>query len=590
LNFELKGKMCKEHGARSIGIVKKRMYVLGIWDGHDAGAALLDGDRIVFAINEERLTRRKLEVGFPSLSIKACLEYEGIPASAVKAVALSTTDPAKTLTRLAPGLKEEYYLIRRRKKMPRRTDAIKKGFKYRFTELSPNFFSRYLSRRYADKQLAAEGFADTKIHLFDHHRCHAEAAARSSGFDRCLVLTLDGVGDGLSGSVWQFGGDRIRSINQMASTVSLGIFFEHVTNLMNMRELEDEGKVMALANYAYPIDDDDNPLMKLIHVRGLALVSPYGSTAMYKELKNILWQYPSEQFAYMAQRVLEKRALTLVRNALSATGERNVALAGGVFSNIKLNMKIEALHETDRVFVFPHMGDGGLAIGAAMQLNYEISGVGRYNLKDLYFGPEFSDNEIQLALKHWGFSYERLEDAASVAAERVLGGEIILWFQGRMEIGPRALGNRSIVARPDRKGLKDRLNMVLKKRVWYQPFCPSILSGDAGEILSLDGRDTGNNRFMTTGFRVREAYQGLMEGVTNIDGTCRPHFVGDENPLYRDLLLNIKRELGVGVVLNTSFNIHGEPVVCTPDDALDMFGKTRVDSLFLGNYLVRKKG
>ena len=566
----------------------RRMFVLGIWDGHDAGAALLKGDDIVFAINEERLCRRKLEVGFPSLSIRACLDYAGINASAVKEVALSTTDPAKTLTRLAPGLKEEYYLIRRRKKRPRRSDPFKKGFKYRFTELAPNILSRHLTRVYAKKQLRAEGFTRFNLSLLDHHRCHAEAAARSSGFDRCLILTLDGVGDGLSGSVWQFKEGRLCLIKKIDSNVSLGIFFEHVTNLMNMRELEDEGKVMALANYAYPIADHDNPLMKLIGVRGLELVSPFTSTGMYRELKKILWQYPSEQFAYMAQRVLEKRALTLSQNALALTGKRDIALAGGVFSNIKLNMKIAQLPETGHVFVFPHMGDGGLSVGAGMGVNHERFGVHRYTLKDLSLGPGFSDEDMLTSLKRWGFPYVRLSDVTGRAAELVLDGEIIFWFQGRMEIGPRALGNRSIVARPDRKEIKDRLNLILKKRVWYQPFCPSILSSDADTLLYLDGQDIRDNRFMTTAFRVREAYQQLMEGVTNIDGTCRPHFVGHENPCYRDLLIKVKNELGMGVILNTSLNIHGEPMVCSPDDALDMFNRTGVNYLFLGDFLVEK--
>jgi len=566
------------------------MYILGIWDGHDAGAALVKGNQILFAINEERLSRRKLEVGFPSLSIKTCLNYGGIQASAVRELALSTTDPAKTLTRLAPGLKEEYYLIRRRKKRPRRVDHLKKGFKYRFTELAPNILTRCLTRSYAKKQLKAEGFSHFNLSLLDHHLCHAEAAARFSGFDGCLVLTLDGVGDGLSGSVWKFKGDRLNLLKKIASKVSLGIFFEHVTNLMNMRELEDEGKVMALANYAYPIDDRDNPLMKLIGVRGLELVSPYNSTGMYRELKKILWQYPSEQFAYMAQRVLEKRALTLTRNALALTGDKDIALAGGVFSNIKLNMKIAELPETEHVFIFPHMGDGGLATGAAIRINHERFGVNRYALKDLYLGPEFSEADMRLSLKRWGFPYVSLKDTAARAAELVLDGEIILWFQGRMEIGPRALGNRSIVARPDRREIRDRLNLVLKKRVWYQPFCPSILSSDADSLLYLDGQDIRDNRFMTTAFKVRETHQSLMEGVVNIDGTCRPHFVGDENPLYRNLLLNIKNELGMGIALNTSFNIHGEPMVCTPDDALDMFRRTRVEYLFLGNFLVEKSG
>jgi carbamoyltransferase len=310
---------------------------------------------------------------------------------------------------------------------------------------------------------------------------------------------------------------------------------------------------------------------------------------MYRELKKILWQYPSEQFAYMAQRVLEERALTLTRNAIHLTGERNLAVAGGVFSNIKLNMKIAELPETDRVFVFPHMGDGGLALGAAMGVNDERFGVTRYTLKDLSLGPDFSDEDMLSSIKRWGFPYARLNDVAGRAAELVLNCEIIFWFQGRMEIGPRALGNRSIVARPDRREIKDRLNLVLKKRVWYQPFCPSMLASDADALLELGGQDIRDNSFMTTAFRVREAYHRLMEGVTNIDGTCRPHFVGDENPRYRDLLTEVKKGLGMGVVLNTSLNIHGEPMVCTPDDALNMFSRTQVGHLFLGDFWVRKE-
>ena len=465
---------------------------------------------------------------------------------------------------------------------------MKKGFKSRFPELRSNRLSRSLTRANIQKALHSEGFRHFHLFLLDHHRCHAEAAARFSGFERCLVLTLDGVGDGLSGSIWHFQHQHPALIKRMPAGVSLGIFFEHVTHLMNMRELEDEGKVMALANYAYPIDDRDNPLMNLIEVRGLDLRSPYGSMALYRKMKKILWRFPSEQFAFMAQRTLEKKALALVRNALSVTGEKDVALAGGIFSNIKLNMQIESLKSTDHVFTFPHMGDGGLAIGAAVAANAECAGVNQYPATTPSLGPAFSEESILPALEKWGFPFERLEDPAGTAAEILLQGHIILWFRGRMEMGPRALGNRSILARPDQQDIKDRLNLVLKKRVWYQPFCPSLLEEDAETLLHLENRHIEDNPFMTSGFRVREKYRPLMAGVINVDGTCRPHFVGRENPVYRDLLLNLKRELGKGVILNTSFNIHGEPIVCTPDDALDMFGRTRIDYLFMGDFLVFK--
>ena len=565
------------------------MYVLGIWDGHDAGAALLEGNHILFAINEERLSRRKLEVGFPDLSIHACLDYAGISPATVREMALCTTDPAKTLTRLFPGLKEEYYLIRRRKKRPKMSDRFKKGFKYRFTELGPNPLSRKLTRSYSERRLRKSGFRDFHLTFCDHHRCHAEAAARLSGFDDCLTITLDGVGDGLSGSIWGFKNGRLHLIKEIPSRVSLGIFFEHVTTLMNMRELEDEGKVMALANYAYPIADEDNPLMGLISVDEMELVSPYRSNRMYKELKKILWQFPSEQFAHMAQKVLEKNALALIKNAVSFTGNRNVALAGGVFSNIKLNMKIAEENTIDRAYVFPHMGDGGLALGAGMTLNSQRYPTLKYRFNDPYLGPRYNREEILTSLEQTRFSYREIKDRAQTAARLILDGEIILWFQGRMEIGPRALGNRTIMARPDRREIKDRLNLVLKKRVWYQPFCPSILREDASSLLHAEGQNIDDNRFMTMGFKVRKQYLDLMEGVINIDGTCRPQFVGDENPVYRDLLKRIRKEMGKGVVLNTSLNIHGEPMVCSPRDALQMFEKTAVTYLFLEDFIVEKQ-
>ncbi|MFA6412363.1 MAG: carbamoyltransferase N-terminal domain-containing protein, partial [Syntrophales bacterium] len=290
-------------------------YVLGVWDGHDAGAALLKGEEIVFAINEERLSRRKLEVGFPHRAIRACLGFAGLKPADIKAIAASTTDPAKTLTRIFPNLKEEYYLIRRRKQPPRSFDAFKKTFKYRFTELAPNVISRRLSLSWMHSRLREMGFAGYRLEWVDHHKAHA-AAAFCCGFPECMVITLDGVGDGCCGSLWSFRNKKLSLIKSLPASRSLGIFFEHVTNLMNMRELEDEGKVMALANYAYPIADDDNPLMSVIQTKDLDIVTPYSSTAMFREMKKIIWRYPSEQFAAMAQRVLEKCVLDLVAAAL----------------------------------------------------------------------------------------------------------------------------------------------------------------------------------------------------------------------------------------------------------------------------------
>jgi carbamoyltransferase len=357
-----------------------------------------------------------------------------------------------------------------------------------------------------------------------------------------------------------------------------------VTNLMNMRELEDEGKVMALANYAYPVDDAENPMMELIHVKGLSVECSHSSLGMYEKLRKILWHYPSEQFAHMAQRTLEVKILELVRNAMNATGLDDLCLAGGVFSNVKVNRLLRILPGVRGCFVFPHMGDGGLALGAALVASYRLNGTHHVPLNDLFVGPEFSDQEIERALHKSKVSYRRSNDIAKDVAEIIADGEIVPWFQGRMELGPRALGARSILARPDSEAVKDELNLRLKKRVWYQPFCPSMLEEDAKEVL--EDYDGAPNQFMTMAYMVREDKRNLVRGVINVDGSCRPQILPQDDSLFARLLMEIKRLTGHGILLNTSFNIHGEPLVCSPEDAISTFLRTNSRYMAMGNFLI----
>ncbi|MBF0556296.1 MAG: hypothetical protein HQK96_17405 [Nitrospirae bacterium] len=565
------------------------MRILGIWDGHDAGAAVVRDGSIEFAINEERLSRRKLDVGFPSLSIKACLSYLNLKPGDIDYVSSSTTDFAKTLTRAFPSLKEQYYMIRRRKVEQDRFSAIKKKVKYLLTEIPPSRATLLAGNLLIKKRLIAMGFRrDIALLHFDHHFCHAAAAAFCSGFNRCLVLTLDGIGDGLSGSVSVFEDGRLNRIAVISGRDSFGIFFEHVTNLLNMRELEDEGKVMALADYAYPIEDDKNPLMDFFRVSGIEVHAKYGSLDMYEKLKKILWRYPSEQFAFMAQRTLEVKVLELIRNALEVTGCDKVALSGGVFSNIKVNMLVDELEEVGGCFIFPHMGDGGLALGAAMAANYKLNNICKYDFKNVFFGPQFSDTEIVGALTDNGLKYtkyEAIDDLISETAGLIAGGQIVFWFQGAMEYGPRALGNRSILAAANSEDIKNHLNLRLKMRVWYQPFCPSILQEDAHHF-SETSPGPAYDRFMTRGYRVRHGVTSEIKGVISLSGTCRPQVVSEGDGIFYKLLVEVKKLLGRGVVLNTSFNLHGDPLVCTPEDAVKTFIATGNEYMAIGNYMV----
>jgi carbamoyltransferase len=566
------------------------MVVLGIWDGHDSGITLLKDDKILFSINEERLSRRKLDVAFPEKSIDYALSYAGVKKNDVEAIAVSTSEFAKTLWRMFPFLKENYYLIRRKKKDYSWSIHLKRMAKYKLTELQLDPLSKQISKIILERKLKKLGFKDFKLLFYDHHLCHAISAAFASGFEKSLVITIDGIGDTLSGTISRFEKGKLERIKAISGRDSFGIFFEHVTNIMNMRELEDEGKVMALANYALKIDDEKNPLLDFFKIDGLNVRAKFNSWKTYKELRKIFWKFPSEQFAYMAQRTLEVKITELLKNAVRETGLRKICLAGGTCSNIKVNMLIKNLPEVEDVYVFPHMGDGGLAMGSALLANYELNGVYKYDFSNVYFGPQFSNEYIKSLLeKDWRakVSCTYIENIEKETARLINDGNIVLWFQGRMEYGPRALGSRSILAPPHSEEIKTELNLIQKKRVWYQPFCPTMLLSGAKEILE-DLKGTPN-AFMTMGYMVKKDKQKLVKGVINIDGSCRPQIITENGSRYAKLLMEYKKLSGVGVLLNTSFNLHGEPLICSPQDALSTFSRTSAKYLVLENYLVIKK-
>ena len=567
------------------------MIILGLWDGHDAGAACLVDGRLVAAVNEERLTRRKLEVAFPVRSIALCLKQAGVSAADVTRVAASTTDPAKALERLLPWTKDRYYQVRRRQTAPGALAHVTRSLKRRVTTWPPMAWSRALSRAMLQRQLRAAGLAGSPLTLFDHHHCHALAAAHASGFAQAAVVTIDGLGDGVSATIGRFVNGRYEVLRRSHARDSLGVFFEHVTELLNMRELEDEGKVMALADHAAPVPDVENPLLALMQVIDGRLISSHSPARLARQLAHVHWSCPNERFAHLAQRMVEVLAAALVRDAVRITGCRHVALSGGVASNVKANRTIRHLPEVDDVYVFPHMGDGGLPAGAAIAAWAETSRDRRVEVDPRTLGPVYPVAALELAVQGRGLSPTRPQDLASDVARRLAQGQIVCWFQGAMEYGPRALGQRSVLARPGSLAIKDRLNLVLKRRVWYQPFCPSLLESEAPAILRDWHIGGHSNRDMTMAYQVRPEALEQMRGVVNVDGSCRPQIVRSDDPTpFGDLLRATKRETGIGVLLNTSFNIHGEPLVCTPDEAVDVFLRGGADALVMGPFVAERPG
>jgi carbamoyltransferase len=561
--------------------------VLGIWDGHDSGAALLQDGRLRFAVNEERFTRRKLEIHFPTRSVDACLTCAGLTPEQVDVVSFSTFDPAKTLGRWWPGTKEKYYAVRRRQARPGAFSELTRSLKYRVTEWPPGPIWHELSRRALRPRLAGQSLLRADFRLVDHHEAHAAAAAWAARFAPCAVLTIDGVGDGLSSTISTFRDGQLTRVAASPARCSLGVFFEHVTNLLNMRELEDEGKVMALADYAAPIPDENNPLLSWIRVRDGVIETAGPTRALRRALARIQWRYPNEQFAYLAQRVVEKTCVALARDAVRLTGLDRLALAGGVVSNIRAARCIRLLPEVQDVYVCPHMGDGGLALGAAIVAASAAGERIDVDLARLDVGPSYSASAIASVLRAAGFRSDPADGLVSRVADALEDGRIVMWFQGRMELGPRALGNRSVLARPDRPDLRDRLNLVLKRRVWYQPFCPSLLESEAKRLLA--DWTGGSNTCMTMAFEVSSCFRNRLAGVISVNGTCRPQVVPDnEAGEFADLLREARARWSVGAVLNTSFNIHGEPIVCTPAEAIDVFLRSGADALAIGPFLIER--
>jgi carbamoyltransferase len=564
------------------------MYVLGIWDGHDAGAALIEDGTILFASNEERYTKRKLEIKFPYNSIMAALSYAGIKPSEVEEIAFPTAEFAKTASRLLPYQQEIYYRFRRRKMLKPKTEGLRRLMKSWQTGIGvmPPFVA--LSKAVITGHLRHMGFERFRLHYVDHHTSHAATAAFASGFSKALVVTLDGLGDGLSGSVSTLSKGRLERDRAISARNSLGIFYEQVTNIVGMRELEDEGKVMAMACYSYPFPWEENRLKDFFRVEGVDIIAKYSHPKQYDMLSRMAWSMPREQFSYMAQQLLERTITEFTGNAIEEYGIGDVAMAGGLFSNVKANMQVRNLRSLKRWFVFPHMGDGGTALGAAMHVNYALNGIYNYRFNDAYLGDDFGDDYIEDALrKEKGVSFEKDGDKSSHAAELISDDDYVFWFQGRMEFGPRALGNRSILAKADSENVKEKLNLYVKQREWYQPFCPSLLEEDAHRLFE---RVKGTDRFMTMSYRVKDGKRDAMRSVVHVDNTARPQMVGKENGSYRRLLERIKKKTGYGVVLNTSFNIHGMPIVMSPEDALQTMKKTKTKHMFLGGFYVQNKG
>lgn len=547
---------------------------------HDSSACIARDGETLFAVAEERITRSKHDARFPIRAIQACLDFAGVHAANLDFVCFGWP---------APGVLYRHDLA-----------SIAKGT-YPATYLNILNSTRYgasmwYQRGGAKPFLRHFGPTKARIRFVGHHLAHAISAYAFAGFDDAAVIVIDGRGAWEATSLWHGRNGRLEHLLTIPWPNSLGLFYAQFTQYLGFVPNSDEWKVMGLAPYGEPGVDlsafanpEDHPYR--VDTRRLFGTDAAPSAGIEKLLGP--GRVPESEIsdrhkniAFAVQDVCERAMFTLVRAAIEKTKCRNVCLAGGVALNSKANGKILVSGMADNLFVQPAAGDDGVCLGAALAPYLDAGGkLPIHRMRHAYLGPAIADGEIEKALQTYKIHHTRLSDPASTAAELLADGKILGWVQGRMEFGPRALGSRSILADPRDPDMNARVNNAVKFREWWRPFAPSLLVEAAGEYLE----HPPDSPFMIVTAQVRPEKRSVIPSVTHVDGSARPQTVEpDVNPLYWRLIKEFGNRTGVPVVMNTSFNLRGEPIVSSPTDAIRTFYSSGLDALILGNFLVEK--
>jgi carbamoyltransferase len=564
-------------------------YILGIsCYYHDSAACILKEGVILAAAEEERFSRVKHDSKFPQEAIRYCMKFAGIKSSDIDCVAFYEK----------PLLKYERILSTFAKTYPF-------SFWY-FYKTIPSWVNEKLriegKIRKSLKKICKEKF-DGQVLFIPHHMSHAASSFFASPFKESAIMTFDGVGEWGTTTLGFGSGNSIKQINEIDFPHSLGLLYSTITAFLGFDVNNDEYKVMGLAAYGQPLYLDD--FRKIIDVNedgSYRLEMSYFSYE-YKErmfspklmsllglprLKGARIAKRHENIASSLQRITEEIIIKAANYAHSLTKSDDLCLAGGVALNCVANGKILANTPFKRLYIQPAAGDSGGAIGAALfAYRVIIGGKNRYEMDSAYLGPEFSDEEIKDFLEKNRIAYQQLEraDLLREAAKMISRDEVVGWLQGRMEFGPRALGSRSILANPCSPKMKDILNVKVKYREEFRPFAPAVCVEDARKFFEI----SGESPFMLQTFNVRKESRKKMPSITHVDGTARVQTVTrSQNPLFYDLIREFEKFSGVPVLINTSFNVRGEPIVCTPKEAYDCFMKTGMDCLFFGSFMITK--
>ena len=572
------------------------MIVLGLGGavGHDPSASLVIDGKVIAAADEERFNRNKHAKGLQAeLATRYCLKQAGIKPSDVQVVAY----PFAPVPIFNSG--RCHYAMRHWYAPDRAFVALFNGNR-RFRRNAAAVFD----------MLEKVGIDHRRIRFIpvEHHLAHASSAYHLSGYSDAAIMSVDGVGEYCT--TW-FGHGRageIHRLKEFYAPDSLGGFYGAITEFLGFEMLDGEFKVMGMAPYGDARKFDLRDLIrwdergfvintKLVNCIGVRRYKHKGKGMWFSPRLVQLWgpvregdeiDEPYIHIAAAVQQTLEEIVLALVKFYLGEEIARTKRLcyAGGVALNVKCNQRlIQMLGPGHELFVQPAANDSGTSLGAATQAAYMV-GDKIQPMEHAYLGPDYTNDEIEAVLKQRAIPYRRCESITDVAAELLAQGEVVSWFQGRMEFGPRALGNRSILGNPANRGVADRINAQIKYRERWRPFCPSMLDSVAPEIL----QSPHPSPYMTFTFDVAEKWKARIPEVVHEDGTARPQIVtARSNPRYYELLTKFAARTGLGVLLNTSLNRRGEPMVCSPEDALNMFYGSDLQNLAMGDFLVRKQ-
>lgn len=568
------------------------MKILGIhgnfhddtWVNESSVSLVIDG-ALVNCIAEERLSRIKVDGSFPNKAIKDVLKSANLTIADIDQIAITSLHPAQTNKKYLKSAITTYFdtgvfLTKKIKNF---------GWNYIYNLLkAPKVFYR---------EVEGKKF---ELNHYDHHMCHAAGAYYCSQFDEALVITLDGGGDGLDGGAYIGKGNKLERFLEIPHFQSPGTMYSAITHDLGFKRHRHEGKITGLAAFGNP-DIARLGLQDLMKydIKKHRFISK-GVAEHHNNLQSkskyffpLLGKFSKEDLAAVTQQIFENEVLKFVMDAHKMAKEKGysfskICLSGGCFANVKLNQRIYQSGLFDNIYVFPAMGDDGLSAGAALLHYYHLKPAAdrdRSKTDNIYLGGSFTDGEIEQALKEFNLKYKRVEEIEETVATLLAKGKVVARFNGRMEYGPRALGNRSVIAAAYDKSINDWLNKKFN-RTEFMPFAPSMIEEYAGDYL-VDFKNESAADFMTITYDIKEGMAQKIPAVVHIDNTARPQIVHKStNPSYHKIIHEFYKLTGVPVVLNTSFNMHEEPIVYTPQDGIRGFIDAQLDYLAIGNYLV----